>query len=221
VLCSLFFISQQNVYALDQNKKLWTSFATQKPFTADKKWNYLFYSSLRFIDEDHPVQTFLLEGGVGYKYVPGQSVWLGYRWQGNNFNHGFYQENRLWQQMVWETKDLSLNRVLLRSRLEEFIRSNQSQTGFRLRERFFVEMPNLYNGCINPVFYDEVFFQLNKTDYTSHQFVSQNRLFVGFNYMLTAENFWEIGYLNEYLFATPQRSDNQMNHVISLTYIVI
>lgn len=214
----LFFIPIKNAASLTQYDKLWTAVSTVKPLSADKKWLYTLYGSLRFYDHNHPLQTILLQGGIGYAVTDLHSFWVGYRWLGNDPYNGFYMTNVLWQQIVWGWKDASLHNAHMRTRLEEFRVSRDNQTGYHLRQRLYIEVPKLYFGKLNPLFYDEVFFQLNKTNYTAHQLVSQNRLFLGFNYIQTPESYWEIGYLNQYLFSTPVQKQNQMNHVLSITY---
>src|SRR3990167_1959391 len=212
-LCVL-LIPISHAFALVQNDGLWASFLVQRPIAETSKWHYLFYSSMRFLDEDHPWKTAILEGGAGYTLVPDRAIWVGYRWVGENPNYGFSQSNILFQQFVCGWTDASSNHGHVRSRLEEISPNHESHLSYRLRERFFLRVPTSYFGGFEPTFFDEVFFQLNKTDYTSHQLVSQNRLFLGFYYYLTPGSFWEVGYINQYLFSTPQRREGHMNHIL-------
>jgi hypothetical protein len=78
-----------------------------------------------------------------------------------------------------------------------------------------------YFGALNPLFYEEIFFQINKTDYSSRQLISQNRLFVGFNWRESKDHYWEIGYINQYLLSTPVFSENAMNHILTITYNIL
>ncbi len=216
-----FFLPLQSSLALEQNEKLWLGLAIQKPFQSDPNWRYLFFGTMRFINQSHPWQLGFVEGGIGRVIAPGETLWLGYRYSGINPFDGYFSVNTLWQQFIWETKDASNVRVLLRTRLEEAERSNQSELSLRLRERFYMQSPHVYFGSINPVFYDEVFFQLNKTSYTTHQLVSENRAFFGFNILKSTLEFWEIGYINQYIFAAQPGDQNHMDHVISVNYIVV
>jgi len=219
LLC--FVLPLQNSFALEQNEKVWLGFGIQKPFTADQKWRYSFYTTLRFIDKSHAWQSGFLEGGLGHVLSPGKTLWLGYRYSGINPYNDYFSVNMLWQQLIWDTRDVSNTRVLLRTRFEESQRGNRSQTSLRLRERFYLGSPQLYFGYINPVFYEEVFFQLNKTDYTTHRLVSENRVFIGFNFLRSTQHFWEIGYINQYIVAAQPGAQNQMDHVISFNYLII
>lgn len=209
------------VLALDQNEKLWTGLNVLRPLTNDRKWVYLVFSQFRFIDQSHPLQIYLLEGGVGRHVTPAASLWMGYRWSGHQPYNGFFQTNRLFQQLLLEVFNTDSARMLSRSRIEEISQSHQSQPSFRYRQRIYTEFKNRHVGMINPLVYDEVFFQLNKTDYTTHQFVSENRVFIGINLWHQPHAFWEIGYINQYEWRSPLNSQNAMSHVLSINYNLV
>ncbi len=205
-------------FALEQHEKLWLGIDTQQNFSENSSWLYAISSELRFINNDHPWQTVFFEGGLGYKFLFDKSIWLGYRWSGHDPYHQFYQENRLFQQLIWpiNPNDDHVNFVS-RSRLEEIVRGNQSQTAFRFRKRISAEMNYCFMRKINPYFYDEIFFRLNKTQYTSNSLLSENRLFLGIRIYLSHKKFLEIGYINQYQSETPLKQ-NQLNHILALTY---
>ncbi len=213
----IFLIPIQKLFALEKKEKLWVAAGLEKPLSEDKKWLYLLYTQMRFINKSHPWQTAILEGAIGYSLYSNEKIWLGYRWSGTNPNNGFYQTNRIFQQLVWTMREDGNNIISSRTRLEESERGNQNQLSYRLRQRVTFEHSSYYFGKLNPLFYDEVFFQLNKTSYTSHDFISQNRLFLGFILYTSSKTFWEIGYINQYKLSTPS-NPNQMNHIISITY---
>lgn len=209
------------VFAYVQNEKLWTGLNVLRPLTNDRRWVYLLYSQFRFINESNPLQVYLLEGGVGRHVTPAASLWFGYRWSGHQPYNNFYQTNRLFQQVLFETLNSDASRMLLRSRIEEILQSHQSQPSFRFRQRIYTEFKKRYLGMLNPLVYDEVFFQLNKTDYTTHQFISENRLFIGMNLWHQPHAFWEIGYINQYEWRSPQHAQNSMSHVLSINYNLV
>ena len=219
IICFVFlYNSLQTAYALEQHEKICAGVSVEQPFSEDKKWYYLLYTQTRLINESHPWQATLFEGGIGYLLIPRHRVWLGYRWSAHNPNNGFYQENRLWQQYVFLKEDDEIRRIALRTRLEELELTNQSQILYRVRERLSYESISLFFGALNPFLYDEAFFLLNTTNYSSNKFFSQNRLFLGFNWYLPSKNFWEIGYINQYEFNPQQNNQNQMNHILSFNY---
>lgn len=214
-----FFFASKNCLALEQHEKLWLAANSQQILSDDEKWLSFVYSQLRFINESYPWQAVLVEGGIGYRLRDDKSFWFGYRWTGQDPDNGFYQNNTLFQQMIWLFKPERLRKVVLRSRLEEIQRTNQNQISLRFRERAALEINHaLFFNTIFPFLYDEVFFQLNKTSYTTTSLVSENRLFVGFNLYLQEKTWWEIGYINQFQMSTPLNNQNQMNHIVTLTY---
>lgn len=218
LLMALLFIVSMNCHAFAQDEKLWLALNAQQKWGPDERLLSLIYSRFQFIDKSHPWQATLIEGGVGYEFVPEQSIWMGYRWTANNPNNGFYQENRLFQQWLWQNKLSELHRILLRSRLEEIERGDQTGIDVRLRERIALQILKPLFKHVFPFFYEEIFLQMNNTGYTSNKFVSQNRIFIGFNMYESKKTWWEIGYINQFLFSTPLNSQNTMSHIMSVTY---
>jgi hypothetical protein len=209
----------KNCFALDEHARLWPAINSQQTLSKDKKWLSFIYSRFQFIDQSHPWQAILLESGIGYKLAVNQSIWLGYRWTGQNPYNDFYTENRLFQQIIWEEKLDKLQRIIFRSRLEEIQRTNQRQISLRFRERIAFEWWHLsFFNKISPFVYDEVFFQLTKTDYTTHDFFSENRIFIGFNFLISKSSWWEVGYINQFNVPTPSNNQDQMSHILSITY---
>lgn len=214
-----FFSISQKCLALDELKRFWLAINAQQTLSEDKKWLSFLYSQLRLIDQSHPWQATIFETGIGYRLLNDKSIWFGYRWTGNNPNNGFSQQNRLFQQFIWQMKLGKQERIIFRARLEESQLSHQSQIAFRFRQRVALELDHAFiYSKLFPFFYDEVFFQLNNTNYTSSKFVSQNRVFVGFNFHLSKENWWEIGYINQFQMRTPLNNQNLLSHILSLTY---
>ncbi|MCD6039179.1 MAG: uncharacterized protein K0S27_579 [Gammaproteobacteria bacterium] len=211
-----FFI--QNCFALQQNTKQWLGFSTQQSFGRNNQWRSFIFSQLRFIDQSHLWQAVLLESGLGYKLAADKSMWLGYRWTGRDPYNGFFYENRLFQQLIWDKKLTPFSLFVFRSRLEEITRSRTNSVSLRFRQRFAVEIRHALFENAFPFLYDEVFFQLNHPSYETQSFIAENRLFLGFNLFFTKKTWWEIGYINQYQIKTPQQTQNQMSHILSCTY---
>ncbi len=211
----------KNAFALEQNAKQWLAVNDQQSLFVNKKILSYLYSQLRLIDQTHPWQAIFVEGALGYPLTLNTNIWIGYRWTGRNPYNDFFQENRLIQQITSQKK-LILYHFGFRTRLEEVSRSNVGQISLRLRQRFAVEIQHsLFSQATLPFFYDEIFFQLNHPDYATKNFVSENRLFLGFNFYRSPNAWWEIGYMNQYQYKTPQQTQNQMNHILSFTYNVV
>ncbi|OIZ99731.1 hypothetical protein BEV13_05135 [Rickettsiella grylli] len=204
-------------FACEQHEKLWLGIDTQRSFSENSPWLYSISSELRFINNDHPWQTLFFEGGVGRQILFNKNIWLGYRWSGHDPSHQFYSENRFFQQFIWPINPKDRISFISRSRLEEIIRENQHPMTFRLRKRISAEIKYDFRRKINPYFYDELFFRLNKTKYTSDSVLSENRLFLGVRIYLAKKKSVKIGYINQYQSETPF-SKNQLNHILALTY---
>jgi hypothetical protein len=218
-LALFIFLFANPSFALDQNEKLWLAINSQQKLTADKKWLSFIYSQFRFINKTQPWQTGLIEGGLGYHVLEDSSIWVGYRWSAQNPNNGFFQENRLFQQFLGITRTRMGHQLIARTRLEEVQRGNESKIALRFRQRFGIEINKSFIfSHVFPVLYEEIFFQLNQTHYTSHTFFSENRIFLGLNFYETKNTWLEIGYMNQYQMHTPLITQNQMSHVLSLTY---
>jgi hypothetical protein len=214
------FLTVAPALALEQHEKLWTAFYIQKAVAPNSPWQYLLFSQLRLYNEHYPIETVFIEGAGGYRLNQQNTIWLGYRYSEHHPQHRPFHSDIIYQQHIWNVGIGESGRRMLRSRLQEVKRSNQTQWSYLLRERLYGEFFKMYAGFINPVIHDEVFFQLNKTNYTSHQLISQNRLFLGANFYVAPEKFWEIGYMNQYQFSTPANPQNILSHILSVTYMV-
>ncbi len=213
----IFFISP-DCFALTQDEKLWFAINSQQTLSENKKWLSFIYSQFRLVNKSHPWQAGLLEGGVGYRFIDNGTVWLGYRWTGHNPYDGFYQENRLFQQLIQQKELTNSDRIISRTRLEETQRSNSSEISLRLRQRVAFELMRATFSKIFPLIYDEIFFQLKNTHYTPNKLISENRIFVGCNIYVRDKKWWEIGYINQFQMRTPERHQNTLNHIVSFTY---
>lgn len=204
-------------FALSQDFKQWIALNVQQKYK-NSPWRSFVYSQLRFVDDHNPWEAVVLEGGLGYQLAKPHSVWVGYRWVGRNPYNDFTQENRLFQQYIFQKDYAPMYVFLSRTRLEEITRSNSSQLGLRIRQRFALGIKHDLFKNAHPYLYDEVFFQLNHPLYLPHTFVGENRLFLGFNLYQAGDSWWEIGYINQYQIRTRQQTENQMNHIITVTY---
>jgi len=203
--------------ALNQYAKQWFGISVQHTIDKNKQWHSFLYSQLRIIDQSHPVESGLLEGAIGYQLPNEKNIWMGYRLTGRNPSNGFYEENRLFQQIISQ-HPTDLYRFILRTRLEEIARTDSCQIALRLRERLAIEARQSSWRNASLFAYDEVFFQLNHPTFMTSAFLGENRLFLGFNLRTSQSTWWEIGYINQYQVHTPQQSQNRMSHIITLTY---
>jgi len=205
-------------YAYQQNTKLWVGLTTTQALTADGRWKYLIFSQARYVNESLPWQSVLLEGAIGKEINKDSTIWLGYRFTERNPAAGFNPENRLFQQYITRFAYNDKFEWIYRGRLEETQRKGQNQIALRLRNRLTFGFREPLFLRFLPMFYDEIFLQLNQTSWTPHYVVSENRLFIGGNWSYSNTSWLEIGYLNQYHMRLPQQAQNTMSHVISAVY---
>lgn len=213
-----FMLTTTYAHALIEEKKCWLAINVQQSIDVEKKWLASFYSQWRLIKRHPPLQSAFIETALGYK-INDNSIWLGYRLLKHISRPPTYQLNHLFQQFFY-TAELTFFTLMTRSRLEQVYRSDQKQLSLRFRQRVSMEFSRQFIPCLRPLIYDEVFMPLNKTNYTPHQFPNQNRFFLGFNYYLEKNIWWEIGYMLQYSASIPisKRRDAQLNHVLLVTY---
>lgn len=208
-------IISQNVLGLDRHTKLWLTMNAQRAIEPEKKWLTSIHSQLRFIDREHRFESAVVEPSIGYQFTD-FVFWLGYRWSKRVGVRPYFQENRLYQQITFNSKNNDVT-YTFRSRVEEIYRSNQTQLASRIRQRMAAELPCTIFENAYPYFYDEIFLPLNKTEYISRKFISENRLFVGFNYYQTKITWLEIGCILQYESPTPRNRQPQLSHILSIS----
>lgn len=214
----LLWIPLITLAGVKQNGKIWIGFDKSGHLSAQSDWLYTLSSQIRSISTSEILQTIFLEGSVGHPFLSDLDLWFGYRWSGNYPGNGFYSESRPYQQInfrFYQNKSLQLSGRL---RLEERIRNNQHQVSLRLRQRIAIEIQRCFGGKINPYLYDEVFFRLNKTDFTSSHFLSENRVFIGFKLYHSKQSTFQVGYTNQYAYRTSPESQNTMSHILDFGY---
>lgn len=132
-------------------------------------------------------------------------------------------EHRPWQQVQWFTKN-KRTRLMQYIRLEERYRKkylNNAELAdsyafnFRLRYNFFYQIPLDPQGLIpkklSAIVNDELHINFGKQ--VVNNYFDQNRLFLGLNYSLDANNNLQFGYLNTFI-QTP--AGNQYRNINAL-----
>lgn len=217
ILLIIFIISSETAKAHQGRGKFWLGIYGQRNFCEKTNWLWAFNAQARFTHQLRPYESIFAEPLLGYQ-LGDYSIWLGYRLTQHVNNRPRYQENRLIQQLIY-TSSLNETNFLLRFRLEERTRSNQKQLNVQFRQRLAIEFPLLlFCDTSKPYIHNELFITLNKTVYTPHRLVAQDRLFLGINYYLKETDWWEIGYILQYLSKTPNNPNYQLHHILSINY---
>lgn len=217
LLLILMLLHPSCLLALNRNDAFWLALNKQSSIP-NSPWNFYFYAQSRFISQQHTWQSILIEGALGqFIYAKQVSFWCGYRWTIHQPFSDPFQSDRLFQQLLLNNGEQPIQ-LIGRIRLEQIKPSNRSQVVIHLRLRGTMEFRNWQQGRFVPVIYNELFLPLKTTSYTSSQFINENRLFLGFNYLLPESARWEIGYINQFQFKRPQEKQNNLTNIFTITY---
>jgi len=215
-LILMLFLINPVAMAQKQNVKLWTANALQQPFPNNPRWQYALFIRERFVNHMHAWQNSMIEGALNYSLTNNNALWTGYRWAVANPTTTAVQEYRLWQEVATKLRRTKNAVVFSRNRLEERKFSNMQPWVYRYRGRLSVERAFRTAGRINPLVYDEIFVQFERTDNHERSYFSENRLFFGFNWDFSKHEGLEFGYINQWL-ASTQGGQSSLDHILSFT----
>ena len=182
----------------------------------DDPLRWWFDAHYRLRDDTSGFNQSIIRPGLGYALDDQQTIWAGYGWIktapvfGNNFD-----EHRMWQQ--W-TKSGSIGdwKSLHRSRFEQRWLETGDDVGLRWRQ--LLRGQRILRSCpeYSFVIWDEIFFNLNDTDWGANSGLDQNRAFIGFGFKRhpSSRVRTEIGYLNQFV----DRQTDGMNHILSVNF---
>ncbi len=186
-----------------------------------KNFKYWLEGQGRFGLNTSAFSQVMLRTGLGYQLNDQTSIWLGYAWVPTDepFAKVAFDENRIWQQLLWSDK-FSFGTLTSRSRLEQRFIPTGSQVGWRFRQMFKVSIPMPFAPSFSFVASDEYFANLNKTNYGADDGFDQNRAFAGIGYNFDKNIKTEVGYMNQYIRRAnnPDRMDNILSVNLYLNY---
>lgn len=178
------------------------------------KW--WFDAHYRLLDDAGGFNQSIVRPGIGIDLGNKSALWAGYGWirtspiQGQDFD-----EHRIWQQWTWAPECRGI-KYLHRSRFEQRLVETGDDTGLRWRQLFRIQgRPNCRG--YSPVVWNEVFFNLNDTDWGARSGFDQNRFFVGVRLPDRGRQVRsEIGYLNQVI--DLPTADTRTNHILSVNF---
>ena len=198
--------------------------------------------------EQEPNTVVIIRPAVGYAVNSWATFYVGFAWQPDFFDSPDLratkniQEYRIWEQFTgnWTVGHWNFN---ARTRFEQRVRSDgpgarnnvpseppsspantngQPIWAQRLRQQFRVAYWFRIGKPWQLIFWDEIFFHLNDTNFVTRTGLDQNRAFFGVGYQHSASARVEVGYMNQYVhrYALPGKYDpNQVNHILSINVI--
>ena len=198
----------------EEDGRLWASIYLQGKLPIDQLY-WSMDTHPRWREEGRQFDQLILRPALFYRLDAARSVWLGFD---TVFNHPqgqpMFREQRLWQQFQWQFAPVADISFTSRTRLEQRKREDAAEIGHRLRQMVRASLPSGWQPKLAWVVFDEVFIQLNDTDWGARSGLDQNRLFLGINWQFDAQTNMDIGYLNQWV---NQRNTDRENHVLMST----
>lgn len=199
---------------------IWSAFFGQGDLyesdPSEQKLKWWFDGHARFLDDADGFNQSIVRPGLGWTLNKKATLWAGYAWiRTSPLSGSDFDENRLWQQLTY-TERCEPFTFGLRSRLEQRFLETGDETGWRFRQFFSMrhDLPKCEH--IKLVAWDELFVNLNDTDFGARSGLDQNRLFVGlgFQHDPNSDLRTEVGYLNQTI-NTPS-TVNRSHHILSI-----
>lgn len=205
-----------SVFAIDTHTKLWTATIINGSIVENSRFRYYVEEDTRFIDDKYKFQSFLIWLGAGYRLTPTVTVFVGDAPNVFRTLSGTYiKQNTLWQQVTWDAYSWQQFHFMTVSRFQETKREHEQPYRYLLRQLQQFTIPlDKWKGH-NLILADSVFFDINNPTWSGYStLISQNRAFIGIETKLSEHHFYTIGYMNQYVF----RSPNVMYHILVLNY---
>ena len=152
----------------------------------------------RLRDGAEDIDVSIVRPGVGWRVSPTVDLYVGIASVTQHRDTGDVQEQRLWQQAVYQIADFAGGKLTGRTRLEQRVRDTGDDAGWRLRQ--FLRYGRPIDGTpLGIVASNEVFVGLNQTDWGQEAGFDQNRLFLGISWQVQPKIRIEGGYLNQHI----------------------
>jgi Protein of unknown function (DUF2490) len=217
----------KKIETLDQ---FWIGYFNQTRLS--NKWGFWLDAQIRtennFVDS---MATFVFRPGITYYLSDNTKLSLGYafmnHYPADNHVDVSQPEQRIWQQLIWNT---NYNRIKLvqRVRLEERFRRKFKDKdelaegyyfNYRFRYSILFQFPlnqkTNEKGAISFVANDELMINFGKQ--VVYNYFDQNRFLLGFNYYFSPQNSILLGYMNQFQQLASGYSYKVM-HVIRIAY---
>ena len=174
----------------------------------------------RFNDDTSRFNQGIVRAALGYRLAPRTTIWAGYGFIPNNPRNRREKviEHRAWQQLTWRAEDpihgFSLS---TRTRLEQRTIEGFDDLGWRFRQFVKLTYPLPISELLYLSFWDELFLNVDDTDWGAESGVDQNRIFGGLGIRIASQTKFEIGYMHQ--FVKRERRDDGHNHILSFTVL--
>ena len=179
------------------------------------KWRLNMHLQPRWREEGSTFDQMLYRPGLYYRVNPNLSLGGGYAYILTHLSSGGNtHEQRLWEDVLYQTNVTDEIKFLSRSRLEQRHLEGQSDVAHRFRQMVRFSIPTPLMSGLSAVFYDEYFVNFNSADWGVFRGFDQNRAFIGVNYQFNKQANVDVGYLNQYV---NRPNIDVENHVLAIT----
>jgi hypothetical protein len=217
------FLAVPLVAQTKDDGQLWSALVLQGRF-GDKesgldRWRWMFDLQDRQRDEGEHFELGVVRPAVGYAITDRLVAHLGYGWfVADPKGRDEFGEHRPWQQLTWNIPVGDVT-VQSRTRLEQRFVETDGDTGWRLREFVKTTVPLSADKRVFASVWDELFWDLDDTDWGQRAGFRQNRAFVGPGWFLGEGKHvsLEVGYLNQWV---DRPGEDKLNHVLSIWLFV-
>lgn len=173
-------------------------------------------TQLRSRSSSDEVDVSVIRPGIGIRLAPGVEAYAGYARVTTHRPGRDVLEDRIWQQIGYPLGRLGPVSFSGRNRLEQRMRTNAGQTGWRFRQSFRATAPTGL-GSLALVASNETFIGLNDTRWGQRSGLDQNRGFIGVSMSPARFARIEAGYLALRINRGPGPDDRRDNVQISTT----
>jgi Protein of unknown function (DUF2490) len=208
---------------IDEDFGVWGAIQGQGSFVDSGsemgRWQWWMEGQGRFFNDAAKLGQSIIRPGLGYKLSDNVSIWLGYGWIATwPVGRDPTDEHRIWQQLSW-SKPYSWGNLATRTRLEQRFLSNGDDTGWRFRQFIKYTHP-LFTERTYLSVWNEVFVNINSTDWGATSGFGQNRIFAGLGVFIDSKRHYrfELGYLNQFI--DHKNRTDRMNHLISASLFI-
>jgi hypothetical protein len=192
-----------------EDGRFWFSISGQGNLPIEN-WHWNLDLQPRIRDEGQHIDQLHVIPAIYYQINPKSSIWLAYdHINAHPAGKESYVENIYWQQFSYKFDPIADLTFSSRSRLEERDSDLGSETGYRFRQMLRASYP--LSQTVSLVASDELFLNLNQTDWGPKRGIDQNRAFVGLNWVASQLTTVEMGYMNQFI---NTRTINKENHIL-------
>ncbi len=201
------------------DEQVWTAVTVLAPIAKDSRVLLSFDGQVRLREKGQELDTTIIRPAIGWRVNKKLDLFIGYYGSETQLAGRNRKEERIWQQGSYTLAETSAGRLTGRTRLEQRFRETGDDTGGRLRQliRFSHPIPNTPFALVAQ---DELFVNLNDTDWGQKAGIDQNRAFVGGSWQASKTLRLELGYMNQQIRVAngPDRTNHNLSLTTALTF---